>query len=339
VLSEHLGELANPAAYRNFVAAVDRLKTILNVDPEAVVCDLHPMYRSTRFARTLGLPMIEVQHHHAHIESCKAENGITEPVLGLAVDGTGYGPDGAIWGCELMLCNGHAFERLAHLRYFPLVGGDLAAKETWRPAAGLLFDAFGQDWRDVMDFGDIPSQTLQLVDNRLSADRGGVLTSSLGRLFDAVAFITGIADCNEFEASAPMALESAAESVGDEVAPLEFGLVSTDDGLELDARPVIRDLVVRRNAGESGASMASAFHNALARIIGEATGQLAQEKGIGSVALSGGCLLNRILLRKLTENLAYQGLAPYIHRVTPPGDGGLALGQAAVGVQQLLQKR
>ncbi len=327
VLSEHLGELGNPAAFRNFVSAIDRFKEILRAEPATVVADLHPEYHSTRFARTLGLPLVQVQHHHAHIEACKVEYGIKRPMIGLAADGTGYGTDGAIWGCELIRADGADFERLMHLRYFGLVGGDAAAKDTWRPAVAILVDTFGQEWQNEFPWLDaVPPNALKLLAKRLDK---AAQTSSLGRLFDAVAFIMGASARNAFEADAAMTLEALALDHG-EAEPLPFAI---ENG-ELDWRPMVRELVTLRRNNVATAELAARFHDTLIRMLAEAIGQCCRDRGEKRAVLSGGCFLNSILSAKLPAALAERGIHPYIHTLTPPGDGCLALGQAAVAVER-----
>jgi hydrogenase maturation protein HypF len=208
VLSEHLGELSNAAAYRNFVQTIDRFKTLLKLDPRVVAYDMHPDYAATRYARSLKLKGVPVQHHHAHVVSCMADNGISGPVVGVSCDGTGYGPDGAIWGCEVLVCDEAEYARAAHLDYFPLLGGDAAAQDTWRPAVGLLHEACGTNWRHAADFclRRVEPEAVRLAEGRLAGGARVPLTSSLGRLFDAVAFILGVCDRNRYEAEAAMSL-------------------------------------------------------------------------------------------------------------------------------------
>ncbi|OGV91574.1 MAG: carbamoyltransferase HypF [Lentisphaerae bacterium RIFOXYB12_FULL_65_16] len=337
VLSEHLGELANPAAYRNFTIAVERFRRLLRVEPQVVAFDLHPEYVSTRYARGLGLHGVPVQHHHAHIAGCMAENGLTGPVLGLAADGTGYGTDGQIWGCELLLCDGAEFRRLGHLRYFPLPGGDLAAVETWRPALSLVYAACGPEWRvDAAPvFAGIPARAVTAQEHRLSEPGRLVQTSSLGRLFDAVAFILGVCARNRFEAEAAMALEALAAGTEEDAGVLEFGLDAVDVSLELDARPMVRSLLNARQRGVEAGRLARSFHLTLAKMLAQTLRELAAREGVRRVALSGGCFLNRLLLRMLLAELEPSGLEVYIHARVPPGDGGLALGQAVVAAAQL----
>ncbi len=339
VLSEHLGELANPAAFRNFTATIEQFKKLLRAEPRVVARDMHPDYAATRYAATLGLPVTDVQHHHAHIVSCMAEAGITGRVIGVSCDGTGYGTDGAIWGCEVLVCDEAGFERVGHLRYFRLVGGDQAAKETWRPAAGLLHETFGPDWRHTARtaLAHVDQQALDLVGRRLAAGSRMPLTSSMGRLFDAVAFLTGICAYNRYEAEAAMSLEAAARAA-EPAAPLAYSIEKAEDGGRstiCDFRPMIRDLLERLAGGQSPAQLARAFHETCAAMLADVVGDAATETGISRAALSGGCFANRLLLELLVEQLAARGLQPVSHREVPTGDGGIALGQAVAAAERV----
>ena len=353
VLGEHLGDLEHPAAYRNFVAASERLTTLLRADPALVVHDLHPGYHSTAHARSLrGVECRAVQHHHAHAAACLVENGLTDgPALALCCDGTGYGDDGAIWGGELLLCDAVSYERVGQLRYLPLVGGDAAARETWRPAAGWLFEAFGEDgegsWQDALQGARrlVDAEALALAAQRLEAYREGRTRavprcSSLGRLFDAAAFLCGLCPVNRYEGEAAMLLEAAAQRARRqwvEIAPLAAAalhdgslLVEQEGRLQLDTRPLARDLVARLAAGESTDVLAAAFHESIARLFARAAQRVAVERGLVDVLLTGGCFANRILLLRLSALLSEVGLTVHRHRLVPPGDGGLALGQATI---------
>jgi len=215
VVSEHLGELSNAEAYRHFVDTIEQFKRLLRVEPQVVACDMHPDYAATRYARQLGLPVVEVQHHHAHVVACMAEHGLTEPVVGVSCDGTGYGPDGAVWGCEVLVADEAGFERAAHLQYFPLLGGDAGARQTWRPAAGLLSRMSDGPFAELAPeaFARVDPQALAIAAQRLRHTASGVPTSSLGRLFDAVAFLMDLCDENRCEAQAAMILEAIASRV------------------------------------------------------------------------------------------------------------------------------
>jgi len=338
ILSEHLGDLSNPGAYRHFVATVDRFKALLGVEPRLVACDAHPVYAASRYARGLGLPVTEVQHHHAHVVSCMAENGVTGRVIGLACDGTGYGSDGAIWGCEVLLADEVGFDRLGCLRYFPLPGGDSAAKETWRPAAGLLRETLGGEWWQAGPFNDgrVPGRAVATWRRLLERNRRMPRTSSLGRLFDGVAFLLGVCDRNRHEAEAAMTLETVARRCA-QAAPLRFAIAERDcghgaggPGMSLDFRPMVRDLIDGMGVGRPIAELARAFHETVAAMLVEAANRAAEATGVDRVVLSGGCFANRLLLEGMVDRLSAAGREVIVHRTVPAGDGGISLGQAVV---------
>jgi hydrogenase maturation protein HypF len=327
VVSEHLGELPHPATFRNFLGTVELFKRLLRLEPELLACDLHPSYVTTQWARRQGLPVQAVQHHHAHVVSCMADNGLTGPVIGIACDGTGYGSDGAIWGGEILVGDEADFTRAAHLRYYPLPGGDAAALETWRPAAALLHEVLGAQWPSAAVFSRVDREALTLAAGRLSSGARLPLTSSLGRLFDAAAFLLGLCDCNRHEGQAAMALEAAA--AGQPAQPLPYAIAAgPDDQLLLDARPALVQLLSDLAAGRSAAELAGAFHETIAVAFADAAVRIAQKTELDRVCLTGGCMVNRLLLSGLSRHLRSAGLKVFVHRQVPPGDGGLALGQA-----------
>ncbi len=338
LLSEHLGDLDNPAAYRAFLGTIERLGELVGVEPALIACDLHPDYAASRHARGLSLPRVEVQHHHAHIVSCMADNGLPldAEVLGLACDGTGYGDDGSIWGCELLQCSAARYARLGSLRPFVLLGGDAAARETWRPAAGLLAETYGPDWPAAAPgaAARIRPEALALARRFLAAPAPpGPRTSSLGRLFDAVAFLLGLCDYNQAEAQAAMALEAAAARHG-AAAPLPLPVIPEGGLLLLDPRPLIAALVGGRDAGRPAGELAAAFHAGLAQGLAALAAAAAAQGAPRRLLLSGGCFANRILTEGLAGLLQDHDLDVSIHQRVPTGDGGLALGQALIAAAQ-----
>ncbi len=344
ILSEHLGDLSNPATYRNFTRTVERLQELHHIEPAVVAHDLHPEYASTRFAQGLGVQPIAVQHHHAHIVSGMADNALEGRVVGVACDGTGYGTDGAIWGCELMVCDASHFERVAHLRYFPLLGADNAAQDTWRPAIGLIFDAFGLDFlrRDRDTFKTLPPTLLALAHRRLEHPRRITQTSSLGRLFDAVAFLLGICDVNKYEGQAAAALEDLAlESPPVDPLPYAVSRSNHDDDaapIQLDVRPMIRRLLEEARQGRPVEQSSRAFHETVACMLAEAARKTAERAGLLRVVLSGGCFVNQLLTQRVADLLGLAGCDVYTHRNVPTTDGGLALGQALTAAAQLRRR-
>lgn len=330
IVSEHLGDLSGPATYRNFVAAIERLKQLWAFEPDVVACDLHPNYLSTQYARQTGRPVIPVQHHHAHIAAIMAEHQLNEPVVGLACDGTGYGTDGTIWGCELLLCSGASCERLAHLKTYPLVGGDRATLETWRPAAALLRPSHPDTWKSILRTRDpkLTDEMITLFEQQFSADVNAPRTSSLGRVFDAVSYLLGLCTYNRHEAEAAMALEAAARDVADGApwpyfldtssTPWTWSLDTALSALLNDATHTSTDQCARR------------FHLTIANMLATGAMHACKTFGVRHVALAGGCFLNRVLLTEVTGQLENSGATVWRPGALPPGDGSIALGQAWV---------
>jgi hydrogenase maturation protein HypF len=346
VFSEHLGELHNPASYRNFIGAIDRLQELLDLQPDCVAFDLHPGYSSHRYAQGLGMEKIAVQHHHAHVVSCMAENNHQEEVIGVAIDGTGYGTDGTVWGCEIMRADEADFERLGHLRTFMLPGSDAAARETWRPAAGLMHEVYGDNWPEqVADiFDGVNPEAIRLTAMRMEkAGKSIARTSSLGRLFDAVSYLLGVTDRNRYEAESAIRLENLAHKSA-QAYPLDLPLRENknenenenENGLlELDYVPMLEQLIAGRRAAEPVENLALGFHLALANTLVELVKTVAAATGIKTVALTGGSFANKILLTTVNRLLLDSDFKVLLHRKVPPGDGGLALGQAVIAAARL----
>jgi hydrogenase maturation protein HypF len=333
VMSEHLGELEQPAAYRNFLGALERLQDLLQARPVRLAADLHPLYAATRWAEAQGLPLTLVQHHHAHIASGMAEHGLRGPVIGVALDGTGYGPDHGIWGCEILVCDRAAWRRAGHLAPFELQGGDAASQECWRPALGLLKASLPKDWKRQM--GGLRrlagAAAVDLAARRLEQGQGAVACSSAGRLFDGVAALLGICADNRYEAEAAQALQRAAEDAGP-AEPLPFGLrepAELGEAWVLDPAPMLRALLDGGAAGR----LARGFHEGLAQALALACQGISRQTGVQAVVLSGGCFANALLLEGLRARLLRAGLQVFTHRQVPCGDGGLALGQAVVAAE------
>ena len=337
IVSEHLGDLTCPAAYRHFEQAIDRLEQLFEFTPTCIAHDLHPAYASTAYARRRGLPTCAVQHHHAHAASLLAEWDEPGPIVAVVADGAGYGQDGAVWGGELLVADVASYRRAGHLRPFPLLGGDAAALDTWRPAAALLLDAFGDDWltqwrrlRAEKERG-VPGadELAQLV----SAKRRHVPTTSLGRVFDAVAFVLGLRVRNRHEAEAALAVEAAAGPApgGAEAYPFELCEGVEAAGFELDWRPTVRAIVADVVAGVVPAGkLAARFHETASAALAAGAERVCGEVGLRTVGLTGGCFANRRLLGRVVERLESAGRRVLYHRRVPCGDGGVALGQAVV---------
>ncbi len=349
-LSQHIGDLENAETMEFFEEAIVHLEEILQVKPEIVGYDLHPRYLSTRWAKEQrDLRLVGVQHHHAHIAACLAENRGDGPVIGLAMDGTGYGLDGTIWGGEFLLADVRHFERLGHMRPIRMPGGEKAIREPWRMAMAYLYDAYGEELWDL----DLPwlqqsSPSKRLVLDAVAAGLNAPVTTSCGRLFDGIAAIAGGRLTVSFEGQAAMEWEMAMYQqawpeemrAGEEPTlsdryPLE--LVETDSGLELDYRPLVRAAVDEVLAGKSAAIVSRRFHAGLCWGFAEVCVLLRERTGVSTVALSGGCFQNVYLSSVLPRLLRARGLEVLTHRLLPPNDGCISVGQAVVaGGQQEL---
>jgi hydrogenase maturation protein HypF len=369
ICSEHIGDLEDAEVYHHYIDSIEHLRGLFEVEPKIAACDLHPGYLSTRYALSMpDVKIIQVQHHWAHIASVLVEHGLEGPVIGLAADGTGYGTDGAIWGCECLIASLQKFERFGHLSYYRLAGGDKASKEAIRPVLSLLTKAYGSkftlekfDWlldrigttchspQDALRCceGRNP-ETEKIVDSRLRGnDENGnikvileqlkkgvncVETSSLGRVFDAVAAMLGLGGYNHFDAQLPMALESI--TVGDIEELYDFELINTaDKPLQLDLGKMIRRIVADiRNDSPAGVISAK-FHNTIAAALTDMAKAARESTRLSTVALSGGVFCNRYLADRLIMLLKKAGFSVLFNRDVPSNDGGISLGQAAVAAR------
>ncbi|MCX7817024.1 MAG: carbamoyltransferase HypF [Syntrophales bacterium] len=339
-ISPHIGDLETPEARDFFVENIRLMERIAGCSPEFVVCDLHPGYWTTRFAEELPCKgVIHVQHHHAHVVSAMAENGLFGTVIGLAMDGTGYGDDGKIWGGEFLVADCARYKRVGHISSFCLPGAERAVKEPWRCALGVLHESFEQDWQNVVRRLKLVNSDLDLnVFDRMMRSRfNAPETTSLGRLFDAVAAVVGIRKTMTFEGQAAMELQSLVKPGVTKRYP--FNVVIDDaDRKILDIRPLIRALAEDVLLGEDPSIVVSAFHLtlvdafiAMAKIIRDVT-------GISTVVLSGGCFQNKILLGEMVEILRRCYFEVHTNRDVPINDGGISFGQAVVGAS-ILKKR
>ncbi len=316
ILSQHIGDLENYETLVFFEETLANLKKLFRVSPTAVAHDLHPGYLSTKFALGLaGLPKFGVQHHHAHVAACMAENGLTGDVIGVAFDGTGYGTDGAIWGGEFLIAGYAGFARYAHLRYIPLAGGDAAVREPWRAAMGYGAPVTG-----------VAENRLRTVRSMIASRTNVVMTSSCGRLFDAVAAIIGLRREVTFEGQAAIELEAIADPAY--TRPYAFDI----EGEDVDFRPMIDQIV---NQGEPAAVVAGRFHHTLAAAIHAVCGRMRKDGGLDRVCLTGGTFQNMRLLGLTVRLLRDSGFHVFLHQDVPPNDGGLALGQAAIAAQHM----
>ena len=319
-LSQHIGDLETLEARAAFEKAIYDLCRLYSFKPEVVACDLHPDYASSHWAEKSGLPLVRIQHHQAHVAACAAEHNVQGAYLGISWDGTGYGPDGAIWGGEFFHVEGGQFQRIAHLRSFGLPGGDAAVREGWRSAASLMVEVFGSQ----PALPDVGTQSpgkprLDEAKVRYMLERGinVIPTTSVGRLFDAVACISGVARQNRFEGQAAMLLEN------------EIGLLRTEEAYALpggDWGPLISALMADKVAGVPVPRIAARFHNGLVEWILE----VAASSKLKEIVLSGGVFQNRYLTERAAALLESRGFVVHTHQRVPPNDGGIALGQAVM---------
>ena len=337
-VSGHIGDLDDHATYLSYLDGVGHLSSLLDVDPLVVAHDLHPDYPSTRYALDLAearpeVELVGVQHHHAHIASCLADNGQTGPVIGVAFDGLGLGTDGGAWGGEFLVADLLTSTRVGHLADVPMPGGDAATRQPWRMAAAYLDHAYrGQAPSGLA----VAQRQGRRWDQVLSITRAGVNsppTSSAGRLFDAVSALLGVRDEVTFEGQAAIELEHAAElsELGSYAMPFVDGVVETST--------LVRGLADGLASGTSVAVLAARFHNAMADMVLDVCRRLRDETGLGTVALSGGVFQNALLVTRCLERLDAAGFVVLTHHVVPPNDGGLSLGQAAVAAARLAPHR
>lgn len=357
--SSYIGDLADLRSVRALEETTRRYSRLLEVTPGVIACDLHPRYNSVstamELARKIGaekgaepLPVVQVQHHYAHVLSCMAENDCSQPVIGVSMDGTGYGTDGTIWGGEILTADYHGFARSASIRPFIQVGGDASSTDGWRIAVSMLHsigkeDAAPEELKDIRALAgrlSLCTEQEAAVVARM-ADRGlnAVISTSAGRLFDAVSAICGICRHSTFEGEASMALEFAAERYEQsEVAvrgipKAERAAYKEEDRWILPTEKIVREITLRKLAGENPDRLAWYFHRALADQIIEACLRIREENKISTAALSGGCFQNRLLLDFVKKGLEEENFQVLIHHLVPPNDGGIALGQAVAAVQ------
>lgn len=343
-LSQHVGDLENYETLRAFEEGVDHFERLFRVRPEAVAYDLHPNYLATRYALARaereGLPAVGVQHHHAHVAACMADNGLSgeRPVIGVSFDGTGYGDDGAIWGGEFLLTDYDGYERAAHLAYVPLAGGDRAIREPWRMALAWLRQS-GLPWEQALfPIRHAHSLTkergpyvLDVLEQQLATGLNAPPTSSMGRLFDAVAALAGVRQTVHYEAQAAIELEALARKQPGENGSYPFAI---EIGV-IDPRPLIAAVTKDVKAGVDQGVIAARFHNGVAQMVVEMCGHLRRAYALEEVAMSGGVWQNTVLLERTVKALRAKGFTVYLHRQAPANDGGLALGQAAVAARRL----
>ena len=344
--SPYVGDLEDLRTVKALQETIQRFQTLLEVHPQVVVCDLHPKYNSTVVAEELGYPIVKMQHHYAHILSCMVENDCQEPVIGVAFDGTGYGTDGTIWGGEILLADYEDFTRFGNITPFLQIGGDVSAKEGWRIAVSMIY-GYTKDRElagEIMKKLDLCSEKeskvqFAMADRKLNA----VLSTSVGRLFDAVSAILGIRHKSSFEGEASMALEFAAEAYEQKDHEQKQNekrdpLVYEEDGhVILNTQLLVQRIVEAKLQGADSGRLAYWFHEILAEQITAVCVEARNVSGRQKAVLSGGVFQNRLLLRLTEERLTEEGFEVLRHRMVPPNDGGIAVGQAAYGMAQLFR--
>jgi hydrogenase maturation protein HypF len=335
-LSQHIGDMDDLATLEAFGASVGHLGRLAGVIPGQLVADAHPGYRSTAWARRAahGRPVVAVQHHHAHVASVMGEHGLDgrAPVIGIAFDGTGYGTDGAVWGGEVLVADYKGFRRVAHLGYVPLPGGDASVARPYRMALSHLFAA-GVPWDpDLAPVAACPPAERGVLAHQLSSGFGAVPTSSMGRLFDAVASLAGVRHVVDFEAQAAVELEGRARGAAAGTGGYAFGLRGAGDApVVADPAPLIRSVVADRRAGVPAEVVAARFHAAVAGLVTDLAVLARDQTGLGTVVLGGGVFGNALLLSAARRQLERGGFTVLSAEQLPANDGGLALGQLLVG--------
>lgn len=345
--SPYVGDLEDLRTVKALQETIHRFQTLLEVKPQAVVCDLHPKYNSTVVAEELGYPVIRVQHHYAHILSCMTENDCHDPVIGVAFDGTGYGTDGTIWGGEILLADYGNFTRFGSITPFLQMGGDASAKEGWRIAVSMIY-GYTKDskraWEIMETLGLCSEQESRVQFTMADRKINAVASTSAGRLFDAVSAILGIRRRSGFEGEASTALQFAAEAYEqqnlsnisqEQKENKDILLHEKKERFVLNTQMLVQQITEAKMRGEDTGMLAYRFHQVLAEMITAACIKAKESSGRDKVALSGGVFQNRLLLRLTEERLLQEGFEVLRHRMIPPNDGGIAIGQAAYGMYQL----
>lgn len=334
-LSQHIGDMTEANTYRFFEETVSHMKHVLGISPERIAHDLHPDFETTRYTRNLsGVETIAVQHHHAHVAACMAEHRLTSPVIGLALDGNGYGADGAVWGGEVLIAETTRFRRAAHLGYVPMPGGDAAVREPWRMGLAYLYHAFGSGFRnlDLAFLSTLDVEAVGLTEKMISRRVNTPLTSSLGRLFDGVAALAGLRQRTTYEGQAAMELEAVAgKRLSANLARYPYGIVRSENGTHcVDLKPLIQAVITDVNSGVSVRKISRRFHTTVIALFTDLCVTVGRETRIRDAVLSGGVLQNALILSGLSRGLVKKGFRVYSHSRVPANDGGLCLGQALV---------
>jgi hydrogenase maturation protein HypF len=347
--SQHIGDMENYDTLQSFEASVDYFERLFRIKPVAIAYDLHPDYLASRYAlnraESDGLTAIGVQHHHAHIAACMAENQLPleSKVIGVALDGTGYGDDGQIWGGEFLLASYRSYRRYIHLSYTPLPGGDAAIRRPARIALAYLWNA-GLEWNDALPpVKSLSAEERSVIRSQLEKRINSPYTSSMGRLFDAVASIIGLRQEINYEAQAAIELEAIIDhNVEDSYPIMNTNLDSTDrgtDGIQIDTNTIIKAVVTDYRNNVRPSIISARFHNTIAKIVFDVCNLINKDTGLKKIVLSGGVWQNQSLLKTTLDLLTKSDYSVYIHHIVPTNDGGLSLGQAIIAHQTISQSK
>jgi hydrogenase maturation protein HypF len=336
-ISQHIADMENLETLEHFSNTIELYKKLFSIEPEIIAHDLHPDYLSTNYARGLAkansaIKIYPVQHHHAHIVSCMVENSVDEPVIGVAFDGTGYGSDGCIWGGEFLLASYEGFERLGHLEYMPLPGGDAAIKKPYRTAASYIYSLLGKELLESLSFiKEVDRQELVILEQQIDKGINVPRTSSCGRLFDAVSAIIGIRSEIYYEAQAAIELEMAAmESRQSYLNNYHFSITENGERYIISFGEILSAIISDLKNDVSKSEMAHCFHSAVAQMINDVCCRISTRTGISRVALSGGVFQNRLLLNLTLGMLGKSKLEVLTHSQVPTNDACISLGQAVI---------
>jgi hydrogenase maturation protein HypF len=339
VCSEHIGDLENAEVFSHYKKSIEHLRKLFEFEPEIIACDLHPGYFSTQYALSIpDIKKIQIQHHWAHIGSVLAEYNIDGPVIGIAADGTGYGSDGAVWGCECLIASLTDYQRFGHLDYYKLAGADKAGKEAIRPALALLQKAYQGDYqvekfRWLLERIEADLKKVQVINRQIEKGVNTVLTSSLGRVFDAVGAMAGLGGYNYFEAELPMALEAIIAEGVEEKYDYDF-IIKDNEPVKIDLRKMIKQIVCDVEEKVDAAIISAKFHNGICDCLLSMAEKAREKTGLETIALSGGVFCNRYLSNRLKKILKRSKFCVLFKKEIPANDGGISVGQAAIAAKK-----
>jgi len=335
--SQHIGDMENLETMEHFENAINLYERLFRIEPTIIAHDLHPEYLATKYAKELAakstdIKLVPVQHHHAHIVSGMVDNAVETPVIGVALDGTGYGSDGNIWGGEFLIADYERFTRMAHLEYLPLPGGVIAIKKPYRIAIGYILSLLDETaLRPGLPFlKQVDSVEIDIVRQQIEKRINSPLTSSCGRLFDAISALIGVRGEIDYEAQAAIELEMLTYDKVNETDYYPFSIINQDGLSIVKLQDLLAAIIHDVQNNTTKATIAAKFHNTIAQMIRELCQVLSTKTGITQVVLSGGVFQNRLLLRKATSILEGDGFTVFTHQQVPCNDGGISLGQAVI---------